>query len=113
MLEHIKQTYLLWHEYYSTLPKPHRYTIGEKIDSLLVEAIEVTAYAAFLPRAEKAPWIRLAIRKIDTIKLLLMVAWEVHALDTKKYTILSERLAEIGRMLGGWYGQLVKTQPRT
>ena len=36
VLERVKQAYLLWHEYHSTLPKLHRYTLGEKIDILFI-----------------------------------------------------------------------------
>ena len=51
---------------------------------------------------------RLAIRKVDTLKILLMVLWETKSLDTKKYIALSEKVEEIGKMLGGWNGQLAK-----
>jgi len=34
--------------------------------------------------------------------------WETKSLDNKKYIALSEELNEVGRMLGGWYGQLKK-----
>jgi hypothetical protein len=33
---------------------------------------------------------------------------EIKGLDNKKYIALSMPLEEIGRMAGGWYGQLVK-----
>lgn len=108
LLERVKQSYLLWHEHYSTLPKIHRYTIGEKIDALFIEIIEATASAAFLARNEKTPWVRLALRKTDTLKLLLMVLWETKSLETKKYVALSEKIDGVGKMLGGWNGQLMK-----
>jgi len=79
-----------------------------RIDSLFVETIEATATAAFLAKAEKLPFVRLAIRKVDTIKILLMVLWETKSLDNKKYLALSEKIDGIGKMLGGWHGQLVK-----
>ncbi len=100
--------YVLWHEYHSTLPKIHRYSLGRKIDDLYIEAIEAISAAAFLVREEKMPYVRLATRKIDTLKLLLMVLWETKSLNTKKYAALSEKMDEIGRMLGGWLGQLAK-----
>ena len=81
---------------------------GEKIDTLFVEVMEATSAAAFLSRDEKRPYVRLAIRKVDTLKLLLMVLWESKSLDTKKYIALSERLDDAGKMLGGWWGQLSK-----
>lgn len=109
MLERVKQAYLLWHEYHSTLPKLHRYTLGGSIDSLFIEVIEATSAAAFLPRTDKTPYVRLAIRKLDTLKLLLMVLWETKSLDNKKYIALSLKLDEAGKMLGGWNGQLDKS----
>lgn len=79
---------------------------------MFVEIMETIASAGFLPRDEKRPYVRVAIRKTDTLKVLLMVLWETKSLDTKKYGALSERIEEVGRMLGGWYSQLTKTQPR-
>lgn len=49
-----------------------------------------------------------AIISLDTSKFLLYIFWEIKALDTKKYIALSEMLAEAGKQLGGWHGQLVK-----
>lgn len=74
--------------------------------------MEAIASASFLPRNEKAPYVRAAIRKTDTLKILLMVLWETKSLDHKKYGALSLKIEEVGKMLGGWYGQLTKTQPR-
>jgi len=59
-------------------------------------------------RAEKLPFVRLAIRKIDTLKIFLMILWETKSLDNKKYIALSIKMDEVGRMLGGWHGQLQK-----
>jgi len=73
--------------------------------------MEATSVAAFLPRTEKIPYVRLAARKIDTLKLLLMVLWETKSLDTKKYAALSQKMDEVGKMLGGWQGQLAKLDP--
>jgi hypothetical protein len=45
---------------------------------------------------------------MDTSKILLMILWETKSLDNAKYIALSEPLDEIGKMLGGWLGQLQK-----
>jgi hypothetical protein len=108
LLQRIKTLYLLWYEYYQTLPKIHRHTLGKKIDALFIELMEAVNAGAFLPRDQKLPYVRLAIRKQDTLKLLLMVLWETKSLDTKKYGALSAQMNEIGKMLGGWNGQLQK-----
>ncbi|MDD2753414.1 MAG: four helix bundle protein [Candidatus Portnoybacteria bacterium] len=100
--------YLLWYGYYLVLPKTHRHTLGQKIDNLLVEIIEAIAIAIFLKPEEKISYVRIAIRKTDTLKIFLMILWETKSLDNKKYIALSEKLNEVGRMLGGWNGQLSK-----
>jgi len=108
LLQKLKSAYLLWFGFYQQVPKSHRYTLGARIDDLLVELIEATSVAGFTPRPEKLPFVRLAIRKLDTAKILLLVLWEAKSIDAKRYIAISERLEEIGKMLGGWHGQLVK-----
>ncbi|NTU66477.1 MAG: four helix bundle protein [Candidatus Moranbacteria bacterium] len=70
--------------------------------------IESVAAAAFLKGEEKIPYIRLAIRKSDVLKIFLNILWETKSLDDKKYILLSEKLNSIGKDLGGRYGSLVK-----
>lgn len=99
---------MLWYQYYPIIPKTHRYSLGQKIDIFFVETIEAMATAAFLQKKEKLPYVRLAIRKIDTLKIFLMILWETKSLDNKKYINLSLKIDEIGKMLGGWQGQILK-----
>jgi len=86
----------------------HRYTVGERIDALFIETMEAVSGAAFLPRDKKVPPVVLAIRKLNTLALLLMILWETKSLRDKKYIALSTQLDDIGKMLGGWAGQLQK-----
>jgi len=82
--------------------------LGIKIDNLLTEITEYISSASFLTKEEKLPYIKIAIRKNDTIKIFLLILWETKSLDNKKYLIISEKINEVGRMLGGWHGQLTK-----
>ncbi len=104
----IKNLYLIWFQYYQILSKVHRYTLGRRIDTLFVELIEATTTASFLTPQEKLPFVRHAMRKTDTLKVLLQVLWETKSLDNEKYINLSGPLEEVGKMLGGWNGQLSK-----
>lgn len=70
--------------------------------------MEAIATASFLGREEKQSYVRLSIRKVDILKILLMVLWETKSLDDKKYIALSLKIDEVGKMLGGWHGQLQK-----
>lgn len=55
----------------------------------------------------------MAIRKTDAMKIFLLILWETKSLDNKKYLAISEKINEIGRMLGGWNGQLTKQNSST
>lgn len=99
---------MFWYTCHAELPKLHRYSFGARIDTLFIETIEAVSAAMFLSRAEKLPYVRLAARKVDTLKLLCMILWETKSLNTKKYIAFSEVLDEVGKMLGGWNGQLAK-----
>ena len=108
ILERLKTGYKLWFEYYQVLPKAHRYTLGSRIDVLLINTIEAISAASFSPRSAKLPHAQLASRKLDTAKVLLLILWETKSLDDKKFIALSAPLEEVGRMLGGWQGQIIK-----
>lgn len=48
---------------------------------------------------------------MDLLKFFLQVAWEIGALDNKKYAMISEPLGEAGRMLGGWLKKMSSPKP--
>jgi len=98
----------VWFGYFQKLPKIHRYTLGLRIDNLFVEIIENLSSAGFSKSLEKQGFVNLAIRKNDTLKVLMMVLWETKSIDDKRYIILSKQLDEMGKMLGGWISHLQK-----
>ena len=108
LLQKVKTSYKDWFGYYQALPKLHRHSLGQRIDTLFIEIIEAIASASFLSKQEKQPYVKLAIRKVDTLKILLMILWETKSLDNKKYIAISLQIEEVGKMLGGWNGQLTK-----
>lgn len=55
------------------------------------------------------PVLQKAAAKLDLLKFFLQIAWEIKSLDNKKYILLSEKLDEIGKMLGGWMKKAQET----
>ena len=113
MLQKVKAAYLVWFKYYQIIPKAHRHTLGQQIDTLWIELIKTLATATFIPKQEKLPYVRLAIQKVDTLKVLLMILWEAGSLQNEHYISLSIPIEEIGKNLGGWSGQLEKQNSPT
>lgn len=90
------------------MPKEHRFSLGIKIDNIFTEIIEMISGALYVNKEEKVAYIKIAIRKTDTLKLFFLILWETKSFDNKKYLAISEKIDEIGRMLGGWIGQMIK-----
>ncbi|MDD5397271.1 MAG: four helix bundle protein [Candidatus Moranbacteria bacterium] len=107
LFQKAKTLYILWCEYHKILPKAHRFTLGQKIDNQIIDIIEKIAIANFLKPEEKIPYVQVIIKKIDLLKIFLMILWETKSIDDKQYISLSEKTNEIGRMSGGWLGKLI------
>ena len=109
----LKDAYFLWISYFVHLPNIHKYSLGENVSKLFVEAIEMTVYASFLPPNEKVPYIKVAVRKTDTIKVFLQLIWELKIWDDKMYLAISEKMNKAGQQLGGWHNKMVKENSPT
>lgn len=102
IIQKLVGTYKLWHEFVPDFPKNSRYTLGQKIDFLFLEVIENTMKAGYSSKIEKEIFLKRASVKLDLLKFFLQIAWQIKSLENKKYIRISEKLDEIGRMLGGW-----------
>jgi hypothetical protein len=87
------------------LPRLTRYTLGEKINNLFIELSELILTAGYTSKEHKHLAVQRASIRLDTLKFFLQIAWELKALDNKKFASMSLPLVEVGKMLGGWRKQ--------
>lgn len=111
ILHKLIETYKLWQEFLPNFPKSSKYTLGEKIDRLFVEVLEFIFSATYLQASKKLDCANKASIKLDLLKFFLRIVWEIKVLDNKKYILISEKLDEIGKMLGGWIRQIKEKLP--
>lgn len=107
----INQTISLYKSFHEFLPhftKDSRYSLGVKIDALIIEIAGLFFTASRLPKEQKLPYLQKSGLKLDALKFLFQMAWEIKSLDNKKYISISEKLDAIGKMLGGWMKQIEK-----
>jgi hypothetical protein len=109
----ICEFYKLCHDSIKNFPKTERYSLGQKTENTILELLELTLKASFVPRWEKMPYLKEADQKINLLKILIRVSGEIKILRDKKYFLLEERLQEIGRMLGGWIKNTQERQKDT
>jgi len=76
--------------------------LGNKIESAFLDVLELSFSSVYLPPTHKIIQLGKAISKLDTLKFFCQIAWEGKLIPTEKYIALSEKLEEVGRMLGGW-----------
>lgn len=82
------------------IPKSERFTLGSEIRVALWDGLKTITRANYTKNK-----MALLIEIDITIKTLQAMARTGHAMriiDNKKYEILSAKLVEIGKMLGGW-----------
>ncbi len=106
ILQKCTDAYKLWHGFLTDFPRLSRHTLGAKIDNLFTDTVELILLAGYASKPQKTVLVQRASTKLDALKFFLQVAWELKVLDNKKYLRLSEPLAEVGKMLGGWRKQL-------
>ena len=107
-----KESYNYWLILHRNFPKTERYGLGRKIDFLFLEILELSFTASYLPIDPKIIMLGKILTRLDILKFFSQLAWENKLIPNDKYIELSERLLEIGRMLGGWRkGLLEKKLP--
>ncbi len=106
-----KEAYTLWLTLHKDFPKVERLGVGQKIEQSFLTVLEYTYTAAYLGAEQKMILLGKTISKLDVLKFFLQLAWENKLIPTAKYADLSERLEEIGRMIGGWKKGLLNKTP--
>ncbi|HUC88497.1 MAG TPA: four helix bundle protein [Candidatus Paceibacterota bacterium] len=84
------------------MPRTARYTIGARIENHFLDLLELVYKAYYASFENKNEKIIECISKNDLIKYLLQIAWENKLLKEKPYMELSQKLQEVGKILGGW-----------
>ncbi len=111
LLTEFKNAYLIWHNYFSSLPRLTRYTLGAKIDNCFLELLEKTLIAQFSKKENKFIVLNELSNKLDNLKFFLTLLWETKGMNTNTYTQLSQKLINSGKMLGKWLSLFKKATP--
>jgi hypothetical protein len=92
------------------LPKKDRFAIGHKIENLLLDMIVgVTSAYHTKDTLRKKDILFQANITLESLKVMMRLAKDVHALDKRWYIKYEVQFQEIGKMLGGWIASLTKT----
>ena len=102
MVHKIYELYKLFHDFVKLFPKTEKYSLGGKIENLLLDTLEIILKSVFSQKEEKISFLKQADVNVNVLKMLIRLSNEIKSIDNKKYLILQEKLQEIGKMIGGW-----------
>lgn len=101
----VKKLYALYkyaHKSISAFPKHERYSLGEKIEINILEAIELSIFGNAQPKNYKEAYLLKANAKVEVLKIIFRLSLENKFIDETQYIQTEEYLREAGKMLGGW-----------
>lgn len=96
------ELYRLSYSWLQNFPKKERYTLGEKIETAILDNLSEIYYLNNLPNALKENHLLILSAKNEIVKILFRLALDVKALDLNKYANAQALLQETGKMIGGW-----------
>jgi len=81
-------------------PRLHRFLLGDRIEVKLLEILDDLIEAYYTKSKEGL--LRAANLRCEQLRVLIRLCRDLGIIGMDKYTTASEKLDEIGRMIGGW-----------
>jgi hypothetical protein len=106
--------YKTWIEIHRNIERTARFGIGNKIDGLFLDLLELLRKSVYSPINKKVPLLETAIENIDSLRFFLQLLWESKLASNKNYITLATEMENLGKIVGGWRkGLLNKTSALT
>jgi hypothetical protein len=84
-------------------PRAQRFVLGERIESTALDLLDVLVEAQY--RRDTVELLGRANLTLVRLRHLLRLANDLHLLGARRFEFVSERVEELGRMIGGWSRQ--------
>mgnify|MGYP002075372893 CR=1 FL=1 len=101
----IHKTYELYralHDQQKTIPKIDRFTLWQRSENAALDILQDLLHVGYLRPDRRPERLTIISAKLDMLRMFLRLAFDVKAINQKRYIFFQEALDEIGRMLGGW-----------
>jgi hypothetical protein len=84
----------------TAMPRVHRFALGDRIYTQALDLVTALTQATF--SREKSRALEAASDRVNSLRILLRLAKDIHLFSFDSYTYATGLLDEIGRMVGGW-----------
>lgn len=112
VLAKIQNFYKDWIPVHRKVPRTERFGIGARMDAALLDLLMTIRRAGFASGERKIALLEVAISKIDDIRFLFQLFWEIGLISNEQFARFAEKIQEVGKDVGGWRrGVISKTPP--
>jgi 23S rRNA-intervening sequence protein len=87
-------------------PRSYRFSVGDRLVSAGLDLLLILVRASYT--SDKAALLQNASLETNTLRYLLRLAKDLRILTVDAYGFSTERVEEIGRMIGGWQKSVAK-----
>jgi hypothetical protein len=84
------------------IPKRQKFSIGLSLENSILECFDYLIMAKNAPKTLKVPYLIKASSQLEISTFKLRLLLELYLVNETKVFQIQSKLAEIGRMLGGW-----------
>lgn len=88
------------------LPRNRKFLLGDRIENHILDLLELYVQALYSPRNKKPEFLKSANLKLEMLRHLIRICFEMKYINIKKYETISKQINEIGAMTGGWIKSL-------
>jgi len=86
-------------------PKSQRYVLGQQAMNTLLDIAKLIIQANRQRGKNRLRTLWVVDQRLEEFRLLIRLAKDLHMLAVRKYGLMAEMAAEVGRLLGGWIKQ--------
>jgi hypothetical protein len=83
-------------------PRDQKFIIGDRFENELLDILEMSVEAYYTDRSNKLGILKKVNIKLEKTRYIVRLCNDLKLISQDRYGYLSERLNEIGKMVGGW-----------
>ena len=90
----------------TSIPKSHRFTFGQRLDNLTLDALMLCVRAIYSPRPKKVPLLEELNLLLEQLRVLWRLVHGQRWISQQQLVFVIGKIDGAGRMTGGWLRQL-------
>ena len=97
----------------AAIPKSQRFTFGQRLDNLALDALMLIVKAIFSSGQEKRECLTALNLLLEQLRVLWRLVQDRRWISQQQLLFVNGKLDEVGRMAGGWLKQLERKSVET